>query len=338
MLDVAEDDGRSWRRLLGEERANVPPAEPDDVAVLFYTSGTTGAAFGNPLARLISRLAQVVPIDLGRTGLSSLAFGAAVLRRGQSLVWFAEGERSLTGDLQPFKPGMGVLLSYYPVPVIPVDRIDDPTVSQRLFREGRLLERLTHPHIVRAYETIRVPRPTLILETLTGETLQHMIETRQRRLPLRGIVHLGLHLCSALHYLHRHNILHLDLKPSNIVSEHGLAKLLDLSIARSPGRGEKGMGTLEYMSPEQASGATLGAAADVWGIGAVLFEATTGEVPFDAYEDEEGRYEQLERQAEPVRHYRRVPAAFDDLVDSCLEPDPALQPTVDEVARSLAAI
>jgi serine/threonine protein kinase len=217
------------------------------------------------------------------------------------------------------------------------DRIDDPSVSQRLLREGRLLGKLSHPHIVRAYETIREPRPTLILETLTGETLQHMIETRKRRLPLRGIVHLGLHLCSALHYLHRHDILHLDLKPSNIVSEHGLAKLLDLSIARSPGWGEKGMGTLEYMSPEQASGATPGAAADVWGIGAVLFEATTGEAPFGAYYEED-RYEQLERRAEPVGSYRRVPATFNDLVGNCLEPDPTLRPSVDQVARSLTAL
>ena len=85
-----------------------------------YWAGWTGAAFSNPVARLVSRLAQVIPIDLGRTGLSSLAFGAAVLRRGQNLVWFAEGERSPTGVLQPFKPGVGMLLSYYPVPVIPV--------------------------------------------------------------------------------------------------------------------------------------------------------------------------------------------------------------------------
>ena len=92
------------------------------------------------------------------------------------------------------------------------------------------------------------------------------------------------------------------------------------------------------MSPEQASGAILGTAADVWGTGAVLFEATTGEVPFDAYEDDEERYEQLERRAEPVRLYRRVPAAFNDLVDSCLAPDPALRPTVAEVARSLTTL
>src|ERR671910_915470 len=85
-----------------------------------YWAGWTGAAFGNPLARLVSRLAQVVRIDLGRAGFSSLAFGAAVLGRGQNLVWFAEGERSPTGTLQPFKPGVGILLSYCPVPVVPV--------------------------------------------------------------------------------------------------------------------------------------------------------------------------------------------------------------------------
>ena len=217
------------------------------------------------------------------------------------------------------------------------DLLEDKSLARGLFREGRLLAKLTHPHIVRAYETLKEPQPTLILETLTGATLAYLIETRQRRLPLTAIVNLGLHLCSAIHYLHRHGILHLDLKPSNIVSERGLAKLLDLSIARPPGRGQKGMGTLEYMAPEQARGGILCAPADVWGIGAVLFETATGEVPFEAYEDESS-YDQLERRAESVGLYRRVPAAFDDLVHSCLEPLPALRPSVDGVAESLRAL
>ena len=187
---------------------------------------------------------------------------------------------------------------------------------------------------MRVYETIREPRPTLILETLTGATLAYLIDTSPRRLPLTDIAHLGLHLCSAVRYLHRNGILHLDLKPSNIVSECQRAKILDLSIARPPGRGKKNAGTRNYMAPEQARGDYLGPAADVWGIGAVLFEAATGELPFDAHEDED-RYEQLERRAEPVRSYRRVPAAFDDLVRSCLEPKPVLRPTVGELADTL---
>jgi long-chain acyl-CoA synthetase len=85
-----------------------------------YWAGWTGAAFGNPLTRLVSRLAQVVPIDPERAGVSSLAFGAAVLGRGKNLVWFPEGERSPDGKLQPFKPGIGMLLNHFRVPVVPV--------------------------------------------------------------------------------------------------------------------------------------------------------------------------------------------------------------------------
>ena len=98
----------------------VAAALPQDVLRRTYWAGWTGAAFGNPLTRLVSRLAQVIPVDPERAGLSSLAFGAAVLARGRNLVWFAEGERSLTGSLQPFKPGVGMLLDHYPVPVVPV--------------------------------------------------------------------------------------------------------------------------------------------------------------------------------------------------------------------------
>jgi eukaryotic-like serine/threonine-protein kinase len=157
------------------------------------------------------------------------------------------------------------------------------------------------------------------------------------------VTYLGLHLCSAMHYLHGHNILHLDLKPSNIVSERGLAKVLDLSIARKPGRGIPGAGTRNYMAPEQARGGYVSAASDVWGIGAVLFEAVTGEVPFEAYgdtdyfDDEDDRYDQLERRAESVRAHRRVPRPLADAIDACLEPDPAQRPTVDGLSRELTA-
>ena len=214
--------------------------------------------------------------------------------------------------------------------VLRQDRLDYRRARRRLLYEGRLLQRFTHPHIVRAYETLTRPDPVLILETLTGATLEHLLDERRQRLALVDVVFLGLHLCSAMHYLHRHGILHLDLKPSNIVSDRGMAKVLDLSIARSPGRGSRGLGTPQYMSPEQARGDFLSEATDVWGIGVVLFEAATGRRAFDS-SDTEAEYEQLERRAEPVRSLRRVPAAFATAVDSCLDPDPARRPTVDEL-------
>ncbi len=85
-----------------------------------YWAGRKDTAFSNPFKRLMSRLAHVVPIDPHRAIFSSLAFGAAVLNRGEMLVWFPEGHRSHTGELETFRPGIGMLLNRFPVPVVPV--------------------------------------------------------------------------------------------------------------------------------------------------------------------------------------------------------------------------
>lgn len=85
-----------------------------------YWAGWVGAAFGNPLFRAVSRLARVMPVDPDQAVFSSLAFGAAALKRGKNLVWFPEGQRSPDGKLQEFKPGIGMLLDHYRVPVVPV--------------------------------------------------------------------------------------------------------------------------------------------------------------------------------------------------------------------------
>lgn len=85
-----------------------------------YWAGWSGAAFGNPVTRTVSRVAQVVPIDPARAGYSNLAFGAAVLQREKNLVWFPKGQRSSNGELQKFKRGIGMLLDHYRVPVVPV--------------------------------------------------------------------------------------------------------------------------------------------------------------------------------------------------------------------------
>jgi serine/threonine protein kinase len=237
------------------------------------------------------------------------------------------------------------------VKVVRPDRLDRDGPRQRLLAEGRLLVGLTHPHIVRAYEVIEEPVPMVVMETLAGETLGHMIEVREAELTTAELAQLGLHLSSAIRYLHRHDVLHLDLKPSNVIAECGRAKLIDLSVARPPGPAHAGIGTHWYMSPEQARGGDLGPAADVWGIGTVLFEAATGEPAFDDpeasdddYEEwdesvseslDESDYPQLAQPARRIDELRPLPPELADLVAACLDPDPARRPGVDDLMRTL---
>jgi serine/threonine protein kinase len=216
------------------------------------------------------------------------------------------------------------------------DRSPEDRAHARLLLEGELLERFAHPHIVRAFETIRSPQTIVLLETLSGETLGHLIDRRERRrLPLGELAILGLQLGSAIRYMHSQGYLHLDVKPSNAVVEQGYVKLLDLSLARPPGACRRGVGTRPYLSPEQARGGELTAAADVWGLGATLYAAATGQPPF---EDPEANYPQLEVRAPPVRGLRRLPGSIAAALDACLEPGAAERPSVDEVLDALELV
>src|SRR4051812_32208046 len=201
------------------------------------------------------------------------------------------------------------------------DKSDSAHIRRGLAREARLLMALTHPHIVRCYEHIARPRPVVVLETLQGATLAHLLDERpRRRLAGVDIGWLGIHLCSALSYLHRQPLLHLDLKPSNVISDAGQAKLIDLSIARAPGRMKAGIGTLDYMAPEQRGGGRVYSVTDVCGLGEVLFEAAGG-----------GRA----TAGATVRSVRRLPRAPADAIDAALAPDPHARPRIDEVEEAL---
>ncbi|MFF4283853.1 serine/threonine-protein kinase [Streptomyces sp. NPDC001633] len=242
------------------------------------------------------------------------------------------------------------------VKVLRPDRQGEQRLRERLRQEGHWLQTFTHPHLVRAYETGETPEPYVVLETLTGETLAHLVERRQRRLATNDLALLGLHLCSALHYLHGKGLLHLDIKPSNIVVGCRRAKVLDLSIARPPGPAPPGLGTVSYLAPEQARGGMLTPATDVWGLGSTLYEAATGDVPFPATETDTGsgadtstdtstdtdtdtdRYPQLDERAPSVSTRRRLPHPLATAIDSCLSPDPGARPALAQLAAVLDGV
>ena len=179
------------------------------------------------------------------------------------------------------------------------------------------------------------PRLTVILETLGGATLQYLVHDQWRLLPPEEICVLGLQLCSAIGYLHSHGLLHLDVKPTNIVSEAGRAKIIDLNLARPPGLVGSGLGTAPYVSPEQARGGYVSEATDVWGIGATLYEAATRQKPFPESKNHQ-IYGQLNRRVSLTGHSRnRLPGSVVTVINGCLDPNPEARPRLDEVEATL---
>ena len=220
------------------------------------------------------------------------------------------------------------------------DRLRKPGARRKLLREGRLLKRLTHPHIVRAYEVHDASRPAVIMETLTGQTVEHLITEARRPLSAAELANLGAHVAAALRHLHGEGVLHLDLKPSNVVAENGRAKVIDLSHARPPGRIRAGNGTWCYMAPEQARGGEVDAAADLWGLGILLYAAALRSNPLaDIAEQLDVDEPQLHARPAPLGRSRpRLPAGLSTLIDACLELEPAARPGLDEALPRLYAL
>jgi long-chain acyl-CoA synthetase len=135
-----------------------------------YWAGWTGIVFRNRLLRLFSRLARVVPIDAERAPISSLAFAGTVLKRGGILVWFPEGERSRSGELTTFKPGIGLLLERYHVPVVPV-------IIEGAYEALPLGATWPRLHLIRIQIHPPLDPDRLIAESSGASTREHIVTT-----------------------------------------------------------------------------------------------------------------------------------------------------------------
>ncbi|WP_217915011.1 serine/threonine-protein kinase [Miltoncostaea marina] len=231
------------------------------------------------------------------------------------------------------------LLAMVVVKVLRPGHAARPDALEGLAAEVEALRRLQHPAIVRSFGHALVGRrPHVVLEFLDGPRLSTLL--RRHGMAIEQALSLGLQLCSAVHYMGRAGVVHLDIKPSNVIMG-APPRLIDLSVARTldalagiPA----GVGTDAYMAPEQADPARLGEigpASDVWGLGATLYEALCGRRAVPRPRAGGPRHPQLSVAPEPIPARAGVPPAVAAAVMACMSPSPADRPSAAEVAAVL---
>lgn len=236
------------------------------------------------------------------------------------------------------------LLTLVVLKILRPNRVEEEGANKDLAQEAEMLSSLAHPSLVRMFDAqLGGPRPHLVLEHIEGPTLRRLIK-RSGAVALEQALPLALHVCSVLHYLEGRGVVHLDVKPDNIVMAD-TPRLIDLSIARTVEHAQRTrgvLGTYAYMSPEQCvpGSAPLGTPADVWGLGTSLFHAATGTHPFPKARSAGSDVDpgDLPQVHEDPLVPEGVPADLADILLRCLERDPAARPRASEVAMALEPI
>ncbi|MGH2806171.1 MAG: serine/threonine-protein kinase [Actinomycetota bacterium] len=223
--------------------------------------------------------------------------------------------------------------------------VDHSHSLRALKREATHLLGLSHPVVVRGFDAVlEGERPHVVLEFLEGPNLSRLLR-RHGPLGLEQLLPLALQICSAVHYLGTRDVVHLDIKPRNIIMG-APPRLIDLSIARTFDEAQKlttPVGTDAYMAPEQCDPSRIkpGPESDVFGLGATLYHALAGHVPFpranyDRERDKDKlhvRFPQLHADPEPFP--KGVPDPLAVVVMACLATDPSARPTVADVVTAI---
>jgi eukaryotic-like serine/threonine-protein kinase len=221
------------------------------------------------------------------------------------------------------------------------DACCDPQAMDRFFREARIVSSLSHPHICTLYDIgEHEQQQFMVMELLEGESLKGRVS--RGPLPIDEVLDLGTQIADALDAAHSHGVIHRDIKPANLfVTHRGLAKVLDFGIAKLAESGPQerpdldhtyaatekttvgsAVGTVAYMSPEQARGQDIDARSDLFSFGEVLYEMATGKPAFAGPTPAVIFEGILTKQPPPPSHVNGdVPPEFDRIIAKALEKD-----------------
>jgi serine/threonine protein kinase/tetratricopeptide (TPR) repeat protein len=237
------------------------------------------------------------------------------------------------------------------VKVLPPSIVNDPDALVRFRREAQVLASLNHPNVVTIYEIGQDARTVFIaMELVDGKVLSEILASG--RLNIAELLEIATQVAAGMAIAHESRIVHRDLKPTNImIRRDGLVKILDFGLSKlapafpqapvdrptSLTAPKTLLGTVDYMSPQQAAGLSVDFRSDQFSFGSLLYEMATGRKPFERPTPAQTLAAIIEDEPKPpIRLNSEVPPALDAIIRRCLEKDPGQRyASTDELSREL---
>jgi len=257
-----------------------------------------------------------------QTPVKYLIKGQNFAERYQIIQELGRGGMGVVYKAQDTKLKRGVALKFLPQELTHISELRD-----RFMREAQAAAALDHPNICTVYEFDEAEEKTFIsMAYIEGQSLKKKIESGP--LELDEAIRIAIQTAEGLQEAHKKGVVHRDIKSANImVDERNQAKIMDFGLARVTGttmvtREGMMMGTIAYMSPEQARGEVVDFRTDIWSFGVVLYEMFSGQLPFKGDHDQAVVYSILNEKPKPITDLRsEIPTSIEQVIDKAMEKD-----------------